>query len=413
MNFLLLVQEKNNKSTQLLQEAFQSMLLHDSDDHRLFVWEIQDIQFDGIPFDDDTLIQQKPGTISDGKTTMAIQDFDLVMKRTHGPIRKKGLAICKTLEESGVKIVNSCDMIEWTHSKIGQYQDLQLNGDDWIFPATITYNAESIESLLKHSKEASDTLVDALLETVAPKLSFPFVLKKDKGCKADGVYLIDSKESFEDLVSKDFDSLSKGFLLQEFLPSYDSSYISNYFRLNIVDGKIQSAVQFQLSWEPMDGSRALKLSDFTEADDRPVDLSIFPKESLQRILSACPYFPEVIGIDVMLCNGALYLLEYNDGPAVSIIVDLGKKFLSLSQDSTQIKSAQACLDFARAISQSCIKNVKSLSLETKMGVGFLNQYPAVVEATDILSSHSPIIPAVVLPKSEVTISKFPNQGPGA
>ncbi len=340
MKTLLLVQE-NSRCIELLTGAFQKKLLLTEDD-ALFVWQIKDVFF-----------SDEQSFISNGQEQISIKDISLVIKRTWGPIREQGLAICKRLEGMNVKILNGCDFIEWSHSKIQQYITLSLKQKADLFPKTVYIDHKTIESLIKQTTK--DNLAKALLDQMYPVYKFPMVLKKDNGCRADGVYLIDSLDNLKELLLNDFDSLRKGFLLQEFINSHTNPEISNYYRINVVSGKAQSAIQFQLIWKKIEACAALKLVDFKESEQIPVDLEIFPPKRLQEIVDAClPCRQDVVGIDVMFNNGQIYLLEYNDGPAVGLIVELGEKYLN-SDIPEQINAAKSCHNFATSIADACLE----------------------------------------------------------
>lgn len=81
--------------------------------------------------------------------------------------------------------------------------------------------------------------------------------------------------------------------------------------------------------------------------------TVFGKR-LQEIINACPYKQDVVGIDVMFNDGQMYLLEYNDGPAVGLIVDLGEKYLN-SKIPEELNAAKACYNFAEANADICLK----------------------------------------------------------
>lgn len=359
MKMLLLVQDKNNRSIQLLVQALEKK------NADVLIWEIKD-----------TELSSDKAVLSNGKETLAIKDISLVVKRTWGPIREKGLALCQALETQGVNVLNGCHFIKWSHSKIQQYQTLDFLKKADLFPETVCIDAEYMQN---------KTSAKNLLEELHPDYTFPMVLKKDKGCRADGVYFIDCLDTFEHLLANDAESLSKGFLLQRFISSHTYPHISNYFRLNVVDGKVQSAVQFQLKWQKPEKGKAQQLGEFKEAKEIPVDVSMFPERRLQDILAACPYRQDAVGIDVMFDGEQLYLLEYNDGPAISLVVDLGEKHLN--SDKVDKKAAQACYDFAASIATLCVERAKDLveKEDKKITLAFDNS-----NKTDMNDSELPV-----------------------
>lgn len=338
MQILLLVQE-NSRCIELLTKAIQEKLtMNDS----LYVWEIKNVLFS----------DDKSSISNNGHEQLLVKDISLVVKRTWGPSRKHGLNICKSLEGMGVRILNGCGFIEWSHSKIQQYITLAQEHKADLFPKTVCVRSDDIENFI--NKATEHDLAKHILEKMHPDYKFPMVLKKNKGCRADGVYLIDSLNTFQDLLVKDLESLREGFLLQEYITSHVNDEISNYYRINVVSNKAQSAMQFQLVWKKNEDGAALKLVDFPESIQMPIDLKIFPEKRLQEIINACPYKQDVVGIDVMFNDGQMYLLEYNDGPAVGLIVDLGEKYLN-SKIPEELNAAKACYNFAEANADICLK----------------------------------------------------------
>lgn len=145
--------------------------------------------------------------------------------------------------------------------------------------------------------KSDSEIVKEVLDKINSQLKFPLIFKTDEGCRGDGVYLIESPEELKALIydlliesSKMNDSEFKsGFLLQEFIGSHNDKAISNYYRINLVNGQPQSAVQLQLQWKKFTNRPYQKLFDFDEAEDKPVPLESFPTEQLKKIANACPY----------------------------------------------------------------------------------------------------------------------------
>lgn len=181
------------------------------------------------------------------------------------------------------------------------------------------------------------------------------MFKTNEGCRGDGIFLVHTKNDLMSLMGKMLSDQTKefknGFLLQEFISTHSDPFISNYYRINLVGSRAQSAVQFQILWKKTADS-FYKLSDFPEANDMPVDVNSFPAEKLNEIARRCPGKVDGIGIDVVMnTSGKLLLLEYNDGPVVSQIVSLGEKFLTTPACA---KAAKACLEFPNEIAKRCL-----------------------------------------------------------
>ncbi len=71
-----------------------------------------------------------------------------------------------------ISVLNGCDFIAWSHSKVTQYHSLKnLN----IIPESIVFNLDDQDVTSKLSA-----------------LGFPLVVKTDQGCRTDGVYLVNN-----------------------------------------------------------------------------------------------------------------------------------------------------------------------------------------------------------------------------
>jgi len=340
MKIVLLSQDKTNKSVRLLASHLEDAVRESSGE--VCLWEVKDFKW------------KDDRHITNGEEEISLEEIAFVMKRTWGPIREKALTICQDLEKKGVKIINGTGFIEWSHSKIRQYEMLSTTGKKHLLSNTFCVDKTSFEEIT--SRTPREDIAEAIMKKGEGSVRFPMVLKKDQGCCADGVYLISSLDVFKAFVSNNLTQLQDGFLLQAFVGSHEKNEISNYFRINAVDGKVQSIVQFQLRWQYSDKLQVSQLVDFKEAEDKVIHPTIFPSESLKEMMTACPYYQEVVGIDVMFDGNKMYLLEYNDGPAISVVVDLGVEALKLKALSeSQVEAAISCRQFAKAIADFCVE----------------------------------------------------------
>ncbi len=279
-------------------------------------------------------------------------EIALVMKRTWGPVRSKALVLCRGLEKQGITVLNGCDYIELTHHKIAQYQHEKLHA---LFPRSVCFDAAFVAT----AKGMTDYGCAHVLQQIAEQgLCFPLVFKTSQGCRTDGVYRVDTVEELHQLLGGLFlqltrnpvhSELTHGLLLQQFIQTDASDIdLAEYYRINLVAGRAQSAMQFQLRWESTTGGYK-KLREFREAIDKPIELSFFSEHKLRALEEQCGCPEGVIGVDVLSQQDQFHVLEFNDGPAVSVIVDVAKKNLhAASQTATQ-----ACLDFPNAIAAAC------------------------------------------------------------
>ena len=164
---LILTQAIQNKSIDLLKSALQQQidLLHN--DITLLVWEIQS---EAIFFENYS-IQYRP---NQGEIiSVDFSDLLLVIKRTWGPIRDLALSICHSLEENDVPILNGCQFISWSHSKIQQYLSMEkyhvIPHSIWIEPISSDNNSDTFEKINR---------------AITDNFSYPVVIKTDRGCRS-------------------------------------------------------------------------------------------------------------------------------------------------------------------------------------------------------------------------------------
>ncbi len=333
---IILTQDTKNISVQQIANALRRNI---DSNYQVLIWDVNTVRFSG-----NNLVQNDRFFQASG---VPLSDIVFAIKRTWSSIRSKSLAICQGLETHGISVFNGCEFIEWSHSKIKQFK---TSSD--LFPNTVCFDAEFMQSV--QNKE-HDEIVQDVIATVGTELQFPVVFKTNEGCRGDGIFLVHTKNDLISLMRKMLSDPTKefknGFLLQEFISTHTDPFISNYYRINLVGGRAQSAVQFQMLWKKTaDGF--YKLSDFPEANDMPVDVNSFPAEKLNEIVRRCPGKVDGIGIDVVMdTSGKLLLLEYNDGPVVSQIVSLGEKFSTMPACA---KAAMACVAFPDEIAKRCI-----------------------------------------------------------
>lgn len=337
---LILTQALKNESVDLLERSLLDMQNKTDRKYTVLKWAIDKvtIKTDTITYDSDV--------------TLPISEIALAIKRTWGPIRTKALLLCQQLEQQGVIILNGCQFIEWTHSKILQYQHLE---NEHLFPKSLCFNADSIETVTQDNYKKT---VKKIMNDAEEHLRFPMVLKTNKGCRADGIFLLKTNHALEELLEELFISMMatpslefrEGFLLQEFILTHPNPSISNYFRLNIVNGKPQSAVQFQLKWQPEGNHLYEKLVDFQGCEDKPINLTDLPISFITKVIQACPCKNGVVGVDLICYQNSRYLLEFNDGPAIALIIELAKTAQLTSETYPGI---QACNAFANEIATLC------------------------------------------------------------
>lgn len=332
MKFIfVLTQDPNNLSVLLIQEALKNQLKEASLEDEI---EVRNVSLEKIIIctENNTV---KITTSSTTEEIISLDDILLVMKRTWGPDRYRGLELCKIFESQDIPILNGCSFIQWSHSKIAQYKQLENKN---IFPKSLCYDQGTVERMLK-----SEIDLNEILESVETNLSFPVVFKTSEGTRGSGIYLIESAEILknrllqfvielqnfikEENISKVREWMS-GFLIQSYIETHNEPNIAAYYRINVINNEAQSAVQFALQWEETQwGYR--KLTTKPSTLDHPINLEDLNFEPIRSIIQSSPYVLDVVGIDIVCSKeGELFLLEFNDGPNVSEIVQLGKKYLN-------------------------------------------------------------------------------------
>lgn len=347
---LIFTQDVSNKSVELIEAALaRAQLNFDLREHyKILKWNVSNLYVEN-----DFLILKSHSNLISIRSRIPISDIALVIKRTWSPIRERALHICQILEKRNITILNGCEFIKWSHSKIDQYETLKFNN---ILPQTICFDRQFI------SNKSDEIIIDATFKKIENNLFFPMIFKTNKGSRATGVYLIESEYSLKELIKNHLTELKNnkmsefkdGFLLQEFIATHPNPSISNYYRINIVDGKAQSVVQFQLRWEKVKDFSYKKLVDFKEAMDKPVDLNFFNKNAIEKILYLCPCKNGVIGVDIVCdADNKIYLLEFNDGPIISAIVELAEK-----NNSDSHEAVKKCLEFPGSLAKLCFDKIK-------------------------------------------------------
>lgn len=280
------------------------------------------------------------------------KDFDLVVKRTWGPARTAGLAYYKHFITQGVRPFNNPEVIKLSHSKIRMGAYLKEKGV--AVPETLRLRNP-------------DYLLDNM-GRYAAHFGRYFIIKGDVGTKAESVCFVDThKEEFQQHIADFYKKYErtyngdkgskKGFVIQSYIQTHKDPNKSNYIRVNIVNGKIQSAVEYTGEYEKgklVDGSR----------QDKPFFMTTKLSRTLQPIMRSSEFSKGVWGIDVVkdVTTGAYYVLEVNDGPMVSELYDLKKDNLNFTQGMAHTDCHKFPKAYANAIVQTAkVKDYKTTS----------------------------------------------------
>lgn len=348
--FLILTQSTHNKSVLMIKRALINRLKIDQKDKELkvIVWDLENIRIVGGD------IVHRPKNSPINSITIPLSDIQMVIKRTWWPNKiSKATNLCTALAESGVKMLNSLSLSEWCNSKILQYRTLE---NENVFPTSICFD----KSFIAENAEMPAIAIAALItQEMSGNLAYPVIFKTDKGCRSKGVFLVESERGLIELIEYlKHQKYDGGILLQEFLKTNADSAISTYYRINIIDGKAQSAVCFEeMMWIDYEGYEDVKKLIVYDGDSRAVSLSEFDSVELGKVIDLCPSRNGVVGVDVVIANNRMYLLEFNAGPGINELVQVART------NPVDPVAAHAVLCFADAIAASCLKRITLSSQE--------------------------------------------------
>ena len=361
MKIIILTETSKNESVQLIKRALEAQ--YSVHDFQAIVVEKQ--LMDKTQFDPTSGNLIVPYLGYFGPRLIHASEIALVVVRTWTDKRDPVIALSRALHDHGVPVLD-VDAVDWTLSKIAQYDSLQQHGH--LFPDSVCFDAEWMQS------NQGNSPISTILEQIR-ELGFPLVIKTSRGSRGTGVYRVSDETGLSVFLSDYFsDRLNipkrtkeQGLIIQRYIPPYESSLSltqSVYFRVNVVEQKICSAVQFEIHWENMVDKPYEKINiDTHEDNDRPI---LIDSELHAWYESMLPYFPyplNVVGLDIIKgANGQYFLLEVNCGPNISDIEKLGHRFPLL-------EGAENCQAFSHQMAQLFIKRaqeyVQAVSLKNE------------------------------------------------
>lgn len=278
-----------------------------------------------------------------------VRNFDVVIKRTWGYTRLQGLEYYRYFINYGVTGLNDPESIDLSHSKIQMhrfFKEIKL-------PIPETY-------VLDHSSLTS-TDIDILLSKCQKAFGSLFIVKGEAGTRGDSVRLIDMEQQgrenfwtfFKQYHHKNPD---KGIILQEYIQTSTDKYHSHYWRLNLVNGSIQSAVCFKGKFD-----NTGKLTDVDE-EDTPLPVTVEMEKAISPLIKHPYYSKGIWGVD-MLHNIhqpeslGYSVLEINDGPNISLMTQIGKT--AIYQDQAAAACGMFVKAYAEAITQLNVQQHKA------------------------------------------------------
>ncbi len=229
--------------------------------------------------DNDLIIHNYNGK---GKKLELFLDNTIVIVRGGVLNSPSGIAIWKTLEETGAFVINKQDPMEFCQNKFSTSLGLELNGLPT--PRTAMVNNEDA--------------IDTALEKVGGK--FPVIIKTITGAEGIGVSKVDSYESLKSVLQSLW-KFGASLLLQEYMEiEYD-------IRSLVLDGKVIASVKRLKSTD-----KDFRTNKALGNDTEPYELGDDEKKLVLKAatISGCYY----AGVDHITVNGKHYLLEVNGSP---------------------------------------------------------------------------------------------------
>lgn len=371
MKIIILTETSKNESVQLIKKALEKQYAA----HGFQTIIIEKQASDEIHFDSNSGNLVIPHLGYFGPRLIHSSEIGLVVVRTWTDKRDPVIDLSRVLYNHDVPVLD-VDILDWTLSKIEQYQSLQQHCHP--FPNSICFDAAWMQNNLDHSPVS--TIVEQVKE-----FNFPVVIKTSRGSRGTGVYRASDETGLSAFLSDYFsDQLNvpqktkeQGLIIQRYISAYDSSLSqmqSVYIRLNVVEQKICSVVQFEIHWENISGKPYEKINiDTHEDNDVPIPIDHELQRWYENILPHFPYPLNVVGLDVIKgTDGQYFLLEVNCSPNISGIEKLGHRFPSF-------EGAESCQMFSHQIAQLFVKKAQ----EYFQTVSLKNQ----IKPAEAVSSH--------------------------
>ncbi|MCH2038375.1 MAG: hypothetical protein MK137_07280 [Rickettsiales bacterium] len=283
-------------------------------------------------------------TDSKKDTTYNPSKYDIVLKRTWGPARTEGLRFYRHFNSHGAKVFNIPDSIALSHDKIAMGRYMERIG----IPVPKTIEVSNPEELLSHYQIHKAALGRYVM------------VKGQVGTRGQGNRFVDTHatdaeqnirklQNYYNQTYNQGTGTKKGYALQKYIPTHKDLNKSNYIRVNMVDGRLQSAIEFtgeyDQSGQLVDGSR----------QDKPYFITPALRSALRPYQNHPEFKTGVWGIDVLKDRNTkkYHVLEINDGPNVSQVHAVSGKNLGVLQTIAR----QGCKRFPKAYASSLMNMV--------------------------------------------------------
>src|SRR5258706_653304 len=216
--------------------------------------------------------------------------YDALFIRETTNVNHHTFRFAKKAKSLGLAVIDDPDSILKCTNKV--YLHELLNAHKILTPKSVVISEENCDS-------------------VATKMTFPFILKQPDGAFSKGVHKINSKEEFKKVRATMFEK-SDLLVAQEFLPtSFD-------WRVGVIASQVIYVCKYFMAskhWQIVNWAANKLKSREGEVESIPVDQA--PSGLLKTALKATALIGTgLYGVDMKEVDGKFYVIEINDNPNI-------------------------------------------------------------------------------------------------
>ncbi|MGC4023551.1 MAG: RimK family protein [Cyclobacteriaceae bacterium] len=216
--------------------------------------------------------------------------YDALFIRETTNVNHHTFRFAKKAQSLGLAVIDDPDSILKCTNKVYLFE--LLNSHKILTPKSIVISEENCD-------------------TVAQRMTFPFILKQPDGAFSKGVHKINSKEEFKKMRETMFEK-SDLLVAQEFLPtSFD-------WRVGVINNQVIYVCKYFMAakhWQILNWSANKQKSREGEVECIPVDQA--PAGLLKTALKATALIGNgLYGVDMKEVDGKFYVIEINDNPNI-------------------------------------------------------------------------------------------------
>jgi glutathione synthase/RimK-type ligase-like ATP-grasp enzyme len=216
--------------------------------------------------------------------------YDALFIRETTNVNHHTFRFAKKAQSLGLAVIDDPDSILKCTNKV--YLHELLNAHKVLTPKSLVISEENCD-------------------TIAAKMTFPFILKQPDGAFSKGVHKISSKDEFKKVRATMFEK-SDLLVAQEFLPtSFD-------WRVGVIDGQVIYVCKYFMAnkhWQIVNWAANKLKSREGDVESIPVDQA--PAGLLKTALKATTLIGKgLYGVDMKEVDGKFYVIEINDNPNI-------------------------------------------------------------------------------------------------